>query len=65
MEQLHLYHEVDNNHHIAVADGTSKTMGEYINKWRLAHFQNVFFQELSDNKIPIIMLMNGMMNQEM
>jgi hypothetical protein len=40
-------------------------MGEYINKWRLAHFQNVFFQELSDNKIPIVMLMIEMIDQEM
>jgi hypothetical protein len=28
-------------------------MGEYINKWRLAHFQNTFFQKFNDIESPL------------
>jgi len=27
-------------------------MGEYIDKWRLAHFQNAFFWEFNDEENP-------------
>ncbi len=53
IDQLHLYHEIHNDHHIIVKYGASETMGEYINKWRLAHFQNASFQKFNDNESPL------------
>jgi hypothetical protein len=38
IDQLHLYHEIDDDHRIVVEDGTFQTIGEYINKWKFAHF---------------------------
>lgn len=46
VDQLRHYREVDDDH-----DGTSKTMGEYIDRWRLAHIQDAFFQEFNATKV--------------
>jgi hypothetical protein len=39
-------------------------MGEYINKWKLAHFQNAFSESSMMKKTLFIVVMSGMINQE-
>jgi len=44
IDKVHLYHEVDDDHHITFEDGTSKTIGKTLTNEGLVIFKMFFFK---------------------